>query len=59
MFGTRLDHVAVVDFEGFKAMTDSLGGVNVNVPAAFNTKHFSFPAGKQQLTRRTGLGIRS
>ena len=57
MFGTRLDHVAVIDFEGFKAMTDALGGVNVNVPQAFNTKQFSFPAGKQQLTGEEALAF--
>lgn len=57
MFDTRLDHVAVVDFEGFKAMTDALGGVNVNVPAAFNTKQFSFPAGKQQLSGEQALAF--
>ena len=57
MFDTRIDHVAVVDFEGFKAMTDALGGVNVNVPAAFNTKQFSFPAGKQQLSGEQALAF--
>lgn len=57
MFGTRLDHVAVIDFEGFKAMTDALGGVNVNVPQAFNTKQFSFAAGKQQLTGEEALAF--
>jgi LCP family protein required for cell wall assembly len=57
MFGTRLDHVAVVDFEGFKAMTDALGGVNVNVPMSFNTKQFSFPAGNQQLTGDEALAF--
>ncbi|MEC5178748.1 LCP family protein [Arthrobacter sp. CG_A4] len=57
MFGTRLDHVAVVDFEGFKAMTDALGGVNVNVHQAFNTQQFSFPAGRQQLTGEEALAF--
>ena len=37
MFGSRLDHVAIVDFEGFKAITDALGGVDVNVPVPFST----------------------
>nr|WP_233911723.1 LCP family protein [Arthrobacter polaris] len=37
MFGNRLDHVAIVDFEGFKAITDALGGVDVNVPVPFST----------------------
>ena len=57
MFGTRLDHVAVIDFEGFKAMTDALGGVNVNVPVAFNTKQFSFAEGKQQLSGEQALAF--
>lgn len=57
MFDTRLDHVAVIDFEGFKAMTDALGGVNVNVPMAFNTNEFSFAEGKQQLTGEQALAF--
>jgi LCP family protein required for cell wall assembly len=57
MFDTRLDNVAIIDFEGFKAMTDALGGVEVNVPVAFNTQHFSFPAGKQELTGEQALAF--
>jgi LCP family protein required for cell wall assembly len=57
MFDTRLDNVAVVDFEGFKAMTDALGGVEVNVPVAFSTKQFAFPAGKQELSGEQALAF--
>ena len=57
MFGTRLDHVAVVDFEGFKAMTDALGGVSVNVTKPFTTQQFSFPAGRQQLSGDSALAF--
>jgi len=57
LFGTRIDNVATIDFEGFKAMTDALGGVEVNVPVAFNTKQFSFPQGKQQLTGEQALAF--
>lgn len=57
MFDTRLDHVAMMDFEGFRAMTDALGGVEVNVPAAFNTRRFSFAAGKQELTGEQALAF--
>lgn len=57
MFKSRIDHVAVVDFEGFKAMTDALGGVTVNVPQAFNTQGFSFEAGKQQLSGEEALAF--
>jgi LCP family protein required for cell wall assembly len=30
--GVRLDHFALVDFEGFKQITDALGGVPITVP---------------------------
>ncbi|NRD27282.1 LCP family protein [Frigoribacterium sp. VKM Ac-2836] len=33
---TRIDHVAIIDFEGFKGMTDALGGVDV-----FSQKRFT------------------
>jgi LCP family protein required for cell wall assembly len=29
--GVRVDHFAILDFEGFKSMTDALGGVDVHV----------------------------
>ncbi|THJ64957.1 LytR family transcriptional regulator [Arthrobacter echini] len=37
LFGVRVDHVASIDFEGFKGLTDALGGVEVNNPAAFQS----------------------
>lgn len=30
--GLRMDHVAVIDWEGFKALTNELGGVTLTVP---------------------------
>lgn len=59
LFNNRLDHVAIVDFEGFKAITDSLGGVNVDVPVAFTTADdkFNFAAGPQMLTGDQALGF--
>jgi len=30
--GVRLDHVAVVDFEGFRGLTELIGGVEVTIP---------------------------
>jgi polyisoprenyl-teichoic acid--peptidoglycan teichoic acid transferase len=38
-------------------MTDALGGVEVNVPVAFNTQQFAFPAGKQELTGEKALAF--
>ena len=35
LFGTRIDHTVVVDFEGFAALTDAVGGIDVNVTRPF------------------------
>ena len=43
--GLRVDHVGVVDFEGFVAMTDALGGVEITVPEDTQDMRASFPAG--------------
>jgi LCP family protein required for cell wall assembly len=48
----RIDHVALVDFEGFKGLTDAVGGVKVNVPVPFTagqTSRYRFRAGPQTL----------
>ncbi|MFE4196507.1 LCP family protein [Paenarthrobacter sp. NPDC056912] len=52
LFQQRIDHVAMVDFEGFKGLTDALGGVEVDVkiPFAPNSgpmKGHLYQAGKQ------------
>ncbi|UVI36610.1 LCP family protein [Brevibacterium spongiae] len=47
--GTDLDHVAIIDFEGFKALTDSLGGVTVNSEQAFEKNGYSFTQGENVL----------
>lgn len=59
LFKSRLDHVAIVDFEGFKAITDSLGGVKVNVPMAFTSgnKQHTFSAGPQVLNGDQALAF--
>ena len=52
LIGARIDHVAVVDFAGFKAVTDALGGVDINNPIAFDSYHLkghAFPQGAQHL----------
>jgi len=59
MFGTRIDHVAIVDFEGFKAITDALGGVNVDVPIPFTSTHgnYTFASGPQMMSGDQALGF--
>jgi LCP family protein required for cell wall assembly len=37
LIGSRIDRVAIVDFEGFEGITDSLGGVEVDNPIAFDS----------------------
>ncbi len=51
LLGVPIDQVAVVDFDSFKAMTDSIGGVQVNVAEGSP----GFPAGMQQMNGATGL----
>jgi len=57
--GRRVDHVATVNFDGFAAMIDALGGVEVDVPHRivddeyptpdFGTMRIEFEAGRQRL----------
>ena len=47
--GTDVDHVAIIDFEGFKALTDSLGGVTVNSEQAFEKNGYTFTQGENVL----------
>ncbi len=47
----RIDHVAVIDWEGFKRLTDTLGGVEITIPEdtydAYRKKHWK--AGTYQM----------
>ena len=45
MLGVKIDHVAKVGFEGFKAMTDAVGGVDVKVEQGSNTPPYTFTPG--------------
>ncbi|MFI6255136.1 LCP family protein [Micromonospora zamorensis] len=58
--GVRIDHVAIVDFGGFKEIVDALGGINVDVEKGFTTLyglngHRTFNAGKQKMDGATAL----
>ncbi|NIJ13142.1 LCP family protein required for cell wall assembly [Saccharomonospora amisosensis] len=45
----RVDHFAVIDFSGFRALTDAVGGINVNVASPATTEGFRFHAGPNHL----------
>ena len=57
--GARIDHVALIDFESFKGLTDAVGGVTVNNSQAFTTRHgdFDIPAGEVTLDGDQALGF--
>lgn len=58
LFDDRLDHVAVIDFEGFKALTNALGGVTVDVPYTFTSSGSegeTFTAGPMTLDGESAL----
>lgn len=57
---TRIDHVAVLDFEGFAAITDALGGVTVQNERAFTPvtlPEVTFPQGEVTLNGEEALAF--
>ena len=58
LLGTHIDHTVMLDFEGFKVLTDGLGGIDVNVTlpftASFDTHH-TFVAGINHLDGEAAL----
>lgn len=58
LLGITIDHTLMLDFGGFKALIDGLGGIDVNVPIAFQSTHDTghvFPAGVNHLDGQAAL----
>jgi LCP family protein required for cell wall assembly len=56
LLGVRVDHVAMLGFEGFKKMTDAVGGVDVNVEeASVGDNNTVFRKGIQHMDGATAL----
>jgi LCP family protein required for cell wall assembly len=55
IFATKIDHVAVVDFSGFKEITEALDGVTIDNKVAFSCKGFTFPAGEITVSGEAAL----
>ena len=55
--GVFVDHYAVVDFRGFKAMVDALGGVTVCTPTPIDdpNSHLTLAAGRHELDGKQSL----
>ncbi len=49
--GVRIDHVAIIDWAGFRAVTDALGGVTVDIPVTSYdpANHITWTAGSHHL----------
>ncbi|MGH3323564.1 MAG: LCP family protein [Streptomyces sp.] len=56
--GTRVDHHLTLDFSGFKKLVDTVGGVEVCLPAAVRDRdaRLDLPAGRQTLDGEDALG---
>jgi LCP family protein required for cell wall assembly len=55
MLGIEIDHVAMVGFEGFKRMTDAVGGVDVHVEEASEGDGKVFAEGTMHMDGETAL----
>ncbi|MEO3825364.1 LCP family protein [Actinomadura sp. B10D3] len=55
--GIRVDHFGAIDFEGFKSMTDALGGVTVNIKQSVYdpARKKQWTAGRQKLDGEEAL----
>nr|MDT0659337.1 LCP family protein [Micromonospora sp. DSM 115978] len=56
--GVRIDHVVTIDFAGFEAIVDALGGIEIDVPRNFTSVHEpfrTFKSGLQQMDGATAL----
>lgn len=53
----RIDHVAIIDFDGFKGLTEALGGVTVDSPKAFKAGRYTFSQGPQRLEGGAALAF--
>lgn len=58
LFGIQLNHTLMMDFNGFRALIDGLGGIDVNVTVPFQSTHetrHSFPPGVNHLSGQPAL----
>ncbi len=60
LLGAHIDHTVMLDFQGFAAMTDALGGVDVNIKQPFTATaddKVHFPAGVNHLNGLQALAF--
>lgn len=57
LVGVKIDHVAEMEFEGFKSLVNSVGGVDVQVPFDFDINAWSFHQGTQHMDGGAALAF--
>lgn len=57
LVGVKIDHVAEIEFEGFKALVNSVNGVDVQVPFDFDINAWSFKQGMQHMDGGAALAF--
>ena len=57
LLGIKIDHVAEIEFEGFKALVNSVNGVDVQVPFDFDINAWSFKQGMQHMDGGAALAF--
>jgi LCP family protein required for cell wall assembly len=53
--GVHVDHVVIADFDGFKQLTDDLGGVDIKIPKATHDERAFWTAGVHHMTGAQAL----
>lgn len=55
--GVRLDHLAVIDWDGFRRLTDALGGVTIDIPQTVHDgyRDITWQAGRHRLDGEQAL----
>jgi LCP family protein required for cell wall assembly len=56
-FGVPIHYYAKTDFWGFTAIIDTIGGVEVDLPAAIHTNELNLEAGRQLVDGATALAL--
>ena len=57
LVGVKIDHVAEIEFEGFKSLVNAIGGVDVQVPFAFTSNVWTFTPGLKHLNGSGALSF--
>jgi LCP family protein required for cell wall assembly len=55
LMGVKMDHVVLIDFQGFIDLTKDLGGVTVTNKTAFTSHGYTYPKGKITISGKKAL----